>query len=99
MEFEPVHLIFFSAVILIIALIYKFTPNNVKVDGNQEGQKKDSVSMVSKKSDNGSKSSNFDSIEKKLDKLYDVMNHIRYIGLGIGGMFAITFIIPNCTGG
>jgi hypothetical protein len=39
------------------------------------------------------------SIEDKLDRLYDVMNHIRWIGLGIGGMFAITFILPQCTGG
>ena len=37
-------------------------------------------------------------IEDKLDKLYDVMNHIRWIGLGIGGMFAITFVIPQCSG-
>ena len=37
-------------------------------------------------------------IEHKLDKLYDVMNHIRWIGLGIGGMFAITFVIPQCSG-
>ena len=38
-------------------------------------------------------------IERKLDKLYDVMNHIRWIGLGIGGMFALTFIVPHCAGG
>ena len=38
-------------------------------------------------------------IESKLDRLYDVMNHIRWIGLSIAGMFAITFIIPQCTGG
>ena len=36
----------------------------------------------------------------KLDKIYDVLNHIRWIGLGIGAMFALTFIIPQmCTGG
>jgi len=35
------------------------------------------------------------SLEEKLDKLYDVMNHIRWIGLSIAGMFAITFIIPH----
>jgi len=39
------------------------------------------------------------SIEHKLDKLYDVMNHIRWIGLSIGCMFALTFIVPQCTGG
>ena len=38
-------------------------------------------------------------IEDKLDKLYDVMNHIRWIGLSIGCMFALTFIVPQCTGG
>ena len=37
-------------------------------------------------------------VEEKLDKLYDVMNHIRWIGLSIGCMFAITFIVPQCTG-
>ena len=37
--------------------------------------------------------------DQKLDKIYDVLNHIRWIGLGIGGMFALTFIIPQCTGG
>ena len=41
-----------------------------------------------------------ESIEQKLDKLYNVMNDLRWIGFGIGGMFAITFIIPQfCTGG
>jgi hypothetical protein len=39
------------------------------------------------------------SIEHKLDRLYDVMNHIRWIGLSIGCMFALTFIVPQCTGG
>ena len=43
------------------------------------------------------KSSN-SSIEHKLDRLYDVMNHIRWIGLSIGCMFALTFIVPQCTG-
>ena len=38
-------------------------------------------------------------IESKLARLYDVMNHIRWIGLSIGGMFALTFILPQCTGG
>jgi hypothetical protein len=37
--------------------------------------------------------------DDKLDKIYDVLNHIRWIGLSIGGMFAITFILPQCTGG
>ena len=37
--------------------------------------------------------------DQKLDKIYDVLNHIRWIGLGIGGMFALTFIVPQCTGG
>ena len=45
------------------------------------------------------KSSSNSSIEHKLDRLYDVMNHIRWIGLSIGCMFAITFIVPQCTGG
>ena len=39
-----------------------------------------------------------ESVGEKLDKLYDVMNHIRWIGLSIGGMFALTFIVPQCTG-
>ena len=39
------------------------------------------------------------SLEDKQDKLYDVMNHIRWILLGIGGLFVIYFIIPQCTGG
>ena len=38
-------------------------------------------------------------VEEKLDRLYDVMNHIRWIGLRIGCMFALTFIVPQCTGG
>jgi hypothetical protein len=38
------------------------------------------------------------SLERKLDKLYDVLNHIRWIGLSIGGMFALTFIVPQCIG-
>jgi hypothetical protein len=33
------------------------------------------------------------------EKKYDVLNHIRWIGMSIAGMFAITFIIPNCSGG
>ena len=59
-------------------------------------------------------------LEEKLDRLYDVMNHIRWIGdkttfakldyicktlnhirwigLSIGCMFALTFIVPQCTG-
>ena len=37
--------------------------------------------------------------DQKLDKIYDVLNHIRWIGLGIGGMFALTFIVPQCSGG
>lgn len=37
-------------------------------------------------------------VEEKLDKLYDVMNHIRWIGLSIASMFALTFIIPQCSG-
>ena len=40
-----------------------------------------------------------ESVGEKLDKLYDVMNHIRWIGLSIGCMFALTFIVPQCTGG
>ena len=38
-------------------------------------------------------------VEEKLDRLYDVMNHIRWIGLSIASMFALTFIVPQCTGG
>jgi hypothetical protein len=37
--------------------------------------------------------------DDKLDKIYDVLNHIRWIGLSIGGMFAVTFMLPQCTGG
>ena len=62
-----------------------------------------------------------ESVGEKLDRLYDVMNHIRWIGdkttfakldyicktlnhirwigLSIGCMFALTFIVPQCTGG
>lgn len=50
-------------------------------------------------SNTSSESSSPSSIEHKLDRLYDVMNHIRWIGLSIGCMFAITFIVPQCTGG
>ena len=39
-----------------------------------------------------------ESFGEKLDRLYDVMNHIRWIGLSIGCMFALTFIVPQCTG-
>ena len=92
-------LILISVFVLLIALAYKFSTSNAKEDGNQKDKKKESSSMMNEKSDNSSKSSNFDSVEQKLDKLYDVMNHIRYIGIGIGGMFAITFIIPQCSGG
>ena len=38
--------------------------------------------------------------EKSIEeKKYDVLNHIRWIVLSIGFMFAITFVIPNCSGG
>ena len=47
---------------------------------------------------NTSESSSPSSIEHKLDRLYDVMNHIRWIGLSIGCMLALTFIVPQCTG-
>ena len=33
--------------------------------------------------------------EAKLDKIYDVLNHIRWIGLSIAMMFAMTFVIPQ----
>ena len=39
-----------------------------------------------------------ESVGEKLDKLYDVMNHIRWIGLSIGCMLAITFFTPQCSG-
>ena len=41
----------------------------------------------------------FESLEVRLERIYDVLNHMRWIGLGIGGMFALTFIVPQCTGG
>ena len=48
----------------------------------------------------GSRDAISSSTDQKLDKIYDVLNHIRWIGLGIGGMFALTFIVPQmCTGG
>ena len=59
-------------------------------------------SMDTEKDENSntsSESSSPSSIEDKLDKIYDVMNHIRWIGLSIGGMFVITFMLPQCTGG
>ena len=58
-----------------------------------------SSTKITSESSKISSSTSTSSIEDKLDKLYDVMNHIRWIGLGIGGMFAITFIIPQCSGG
>tara|TARA_B100001093_G_C26538825_1_gene889245 strand:- start:417 stop:737 length:321 start_codon:yes stop_codon:yes gene_type:complete len=39
-----------------------------------------------------------DSLGKKLDKLYYVMNSIRWIGWSIGLMFIVTFMLPRCTG-
>ncbi len=39
------------------------------------------------------------STDQKLDKIYIELQHIRWIGLGIGAMFALTFIVPQCTGG
>ena len=39
------------------------------------------------------------SLNNKLDKIYEVLVLIRWAAIGIGGMFAITFIIPQCTGG
>tara|TARA_Y100001934_G_scaffold270914_1_gene356586 strand:+ start:615 stop:1043 length:429 start_codon:yes stop_codon:yes gene_type:complete len=38
------------------------------------------------------------SVEQKLDKIYGVLDHIRWIGIGIGCMFAMTFIFPKCSG-
>lgn len=35
--------------------------------------------------------------EDKLDKIYDVLNHIRWIGLGLAGLFTVVFIVPHCT--
>ena len=39
------------------------------------------------------------SLNNKLDKIYEVLVLIRWAAIGIGAMFAITFIIPQCTGG
>ena len=39
--------------------------------------------------------SNKEFSDEKLDKIYDVLNHIRWIGLSIAMMFALTFVIPN----
>ena len=47
----------------------------------------------------GSRDAISSSTDQKLDKIYDVLNHIRWIGLSIGGMFALTFIVPQCSGG
>ena len=59
-------------------------------DPNESNQKNSGVSRDAISS----------STDQKLDKIYDVLNHIRWIGLGIGGMFALTFIVPQmCTGG
>lgn len=41
---------------------------------------------------------NNQAIEDKLDMIYNVMNHIRWIGLSFCCMFAIAFI-TQCTGG
>lgn len=37
-------------------------------------------------------------LEEKLDKLWRVMDHIRGIGISIAMMFALTFIVPQCSG-
>ena len=37
--------------------------------------------------------------DQKLDRIYNVLNHIRWIGLGIGFMFALTFIVPQFASG
>ena len=65
----------------------KSTPNQVSETSSQQVPLK------------GFEQKNTESVGEKLDRLYDVMNHIRWIGLSIGCMFALTFIVPQCTGG
>ena len=65
----------------------KSTPNQVPETSSQQVPLK------------GFEQKNTESVGEKLDRLYDVMNHIRWIGLSIGCMFALTFIDPQCTGG
>lgn len=38
-----------------------------------------------------------DKLNEKLDKTYAVLNHIRWIGLGLAGLFISTFILPHCS--
>jgi hypothetical protein len=44
------------------------------------------------------KPENSSSTNEQLEKIYKVLNHMRWIGLGIGSMLALIFIIPQCTG-
>ena len=66
--------------------------------GETRSKQKEKYSERTKSTNNKLSKEGFSSLERKLDKLYDVLNHIRWIGLGIGGMFAMTFIIPQCIG-
>ena len=38
------------------------------------------------------------STDDKLEYICNTLNHIRWIGLSIGIMFALTFLLPQCTG-
>ena len=72
----------------LLVWLMKVTPHESKSKSSQTETNNNTESVSSNSS-----------IEHKLDRLYDVMNHIRWIGISIGCMFAITFMIPQCTGG
>ena len=71
-------------------------------DVSSETKKKDTNSPSRSPSSaelNPLKGFEHEEIEYQLDKIYIVMDHIRWIGLSIGCMLALTFIVPQCTGG
>jgi len=98
---EEIDTLVFGSVVLVISLVIVIITYCFKDIGLQKAPlEEDEIPASDGDSSANRASTNSNrSIEQKLDKLYDVMNHLRWIGLGIGGMFAMTFIIPQfCTG-
>ena len=91
MEIKYIAILFVLAIIVGFGVIEYFVRKQkvTEEDPNESNQKNSGVSRDAISS----------STDQKLDKIYDVLNHTRWIGLGIGGMFALTFIVPQCTGG
>ena len=91
MEIKYIAILFVLAIIVVFGVIEYFVREQkvTEEDPNESNQK----------NSGGGRDVISSSTDQKLDKIYDVLNHIRWIGLGIGGMFALTFIIPQCTGG